>query len=255
MGFGALEHRRLAARRVGETARSGKPRSRAPKRRPGAGPDPRAPVRLGGAPGAGAIGRALTRSVGYADLHASAPSLRRSDAAGGQLRHLHHPRSGAERSDRPAASDHPLGRAGEHPRGARPRRAAACPVPPLASAVLRERTAQRHRAHLGCADRRQREPAAGDELGDPVAGRGPHRGAHAADPLGGRALLRRRHPDRDPDRRDLRVPAVFLVRPARHLHFDGRLLGSDLLHRPASDRGVQRLARLGCRRSTIPTTE
>ena len=43
--------------------------------------------------------------------------------------------------------------------------------------------------------------------------------AAAADALGGRARLRRRHPDRGPDRGDLGLPAVFLVRPVRHASF------------------------------------
>ncbi len=40
--------------------------------------------------------------------------------------------------------------------------------------------------------------------------------------------------DRHPDRRDLGLQAVFLVRPGRHVLLDGRLLGADLLHRPAA---------------------
>ena len=60
----------------------------------------------------------------------------------------------------------------------------------------------------------------------------------APDALGRRPFLRRRRADSRADRSRLRVPAVQLVRPARHVRFDGRVLGADVLHRRAADRDI-----------------
>ena len=135
------------------------------------------------------------------------------------------------------AADHPARGAREDPREPRPRPALPHPLSLLAAAVLRERAAEHHPGVDRLADRRPR-PAARRLVVDALARRRPDRRAHAADALGRRHVLRRRHPDRRADRRHLGLSAVFLVRPGRHLLLDGRLLGADLLHRPAADRDL-----------------
>ena len=47
-------------------------------------------------------------------------------------------------------------------------------------------------------------------------------------------------PHRHPHRHRLRLPAVLVVRPGRHLRVHGGVLGADVLHRPARDHHLQR---------------
>ena len=183
---------------------------------------------------------ALSIGAGDDPLHHPPPALRGADADRDQLHPLRPPRPRAQRPHRPAAAHHPGGSARADPRVARARGGLPHPLRQVDGAVLRQRAAQPHRTHLRRGDRRFRGAPAGALLGDAQPGRGPHHRAPAADALGGRPLLHYRHPHRDPDRHRLGLPAVFLVRPAGHLRLHDRLLGADLLHRPARDHGLQR---------------
>ena len=96
------------------------------------------------------------------------------------------------------------------------------------------------RAGVRRRDRRFRFAPAGALVGDAKPRGRPHHRADAADALGGRPLLPGRHPHRASHRHRLGLPAVLLVRPARHLRLHDRLLRADLLHRAARDHRLQR---------------
>ena len=181
-------------------------------------------------------------SAGDDSLHRPPPSLRGSDADRDQLHPLRPPRSRTQRSHRPASAHHSGGGARADSRIAGSRGGLSHPLRQVDGAVLRQRAAQPHRAGVRRGGRRLGRAPARAFLGDPQPGGGPDHRAPAADALGGRPLLPDRHPHRDPDRHRLRLSAVFVVRPSGHVRLDDRLLGAHVLHRPARDYRLQRLA-------------